>query len=209
MIQRTNFPILFYYFIRHAQSLATIQAWCVWLSQLHKLSLKDKSWEGECRGLTSRVMAAVSAVLKDGSADPGRTRLLVHSAAHFLVTLTGSVRPPSIWKQKEFTELYSLLPSLNLSPEDHRLMVRALSNVLILPWRGIPDQRWEDRQRYLAKFLQDLTTTFRKIRTVPNFQHNQVVQDEAKPVIIHTFQASEIYVLVYWRSVLNINFKHT
>ena len=133
-------------------------------------------------------MVAVSGVLKDGSTDPARTRLLVHSAAHFLVTLTGSVRPPSIWKQKEFTELYSLLPSLNLSPEDHRLMVRALSNVLILPWRSIPDQRWEDRQRYLAKFLQDLTTTFRKIRTVPDFAHNKAVQDEAKPVIIHTFQ---------------------
>ena len=129
-------------------------------------------------------MVAVSAVLKDGT----ERKLLVHSAAHFLVTLTGSVRPPSIWKLKEFTELYSNLHSLNLVPEDHRLMVRALTNVLLLPWRGIPDQRWDERQRHLAKFLQDLTTTFRNIRTMPDFSTSKSVQQEAKPVIIHTFQ---------------------
>ena len=65
----------------------------------------------------------------------------MHFVIHFAVTLTGSVRPPSIWKQKEFTELYSALPQLNLSPEDHRLMVRALTNVLILPWRDIPGKK--------------------------------------------------------------------
>ena len=45
---------------------------------------------------------------------------LVHSAAHFLGTLTGTVRPPSIWKLKEFTELYACLNHLKLEPNDHR-----------------------------------------------------------------------------------------
>ena len=49
---------------------------------------------------------------------------LVHSAAHFLVTLTGTVRPPSIWKLKEFTDLYSGVQHLKLQPEAHRLIVR-------------------------------------------------------------------------------------
>ena len=40
-------------------------------------------------------------------------------------------------------------------------MVKALTNVLLLPWPGIMDQRWDERQRHLAKFLRDLTETFR------------------------------------------------
>ena len=75
--------------------------------------------------------------------------------------MTGTVRPPSIWKLKEFTELYSNLNHLKLEANDHRLMVKALTNVLLLPWPGITDQRWEERQRHLAKFLRDLTENFR------------------------------------------------
>ena len=71
------------------------------------------------------------------------------------------MRPPSIWKLKEFTELYSSLNHLKLEANDHRLMVKALTNVLLLPWPGITDQRWEERQRHLAKFLRDLTENFR------------------------------------------------
>lgn len=71
------------------------------------------------------------------------------------------MRPPSIWKLKEFTELYSNLNHLKLEANDHRLMVKALTNVLLLPWPGITDQRWEERQRHLAKFLRDLTENFR------------------------------------------------
>ena len=65
---------------------------------------------------------------------------LIHSAAHFMVTLTGTVRPPSIWKLKEFTELYSGVHNLRLCPEDRRLLVRALTNVLLLHWPGLNEQ---------------------------------------------------------------------
>merc|ERR1719322_1471731 len=172
----------------HAQTLAALKAWCHWLSQLHKLSLEDKSYETECKDLIARIMVAVSPVLKDQS--PGRNRtLLVHSAAHFLVTLTGSVRPPSIWKLKEFTELYSTLPHLVLSEsEDHRLMVRALSNVLLLPWPGIPDQRWDERRLHLTKFLNELTGTLRNVRSIPDFASNKNAREQAKPGITHTLR---------------------
>ena len=176
------------FFFSHAQSLAALKAWCHWLSQLHKLSLEDKSYEGECKELISRIMVAVSPVLKDQG--NGRNKsLLVHSAAHFLVTLTGSVRPPSIWKLKEFTELYSSLPHLVLSDsEDHRLMVRALSNVLLLPWPGIADQRWDERRLHLTKFLHDLTSTLRNVRNIPDFPTNKSARDQAKSDIIHTLR---------------------
>lgn len=120
-------------------------------------------------------MVAVSPVIKNN-----RRNKLVHSAAHFLGTLTGTVRPPSIWKLKEFTELYASLNTLKLEPDDHRLMVKALTNVLLLPWPGIPDQRWEERQRHLAKFLRDLTETFRSIRMVPDFTTNKELQQQGK-----------------------------
>ena len=57
-----------------------------------------------------------------------------------MVTLTGTVRPPSIWKLKEFTELYSGVHNLRLGPEDRRLLVRALTNVLLLHWPGLNEQ---------------------------------------------------------------------
>ena len=176
------------YFYSHAQTLAALKAWCHWLSQLHKLSLEDKAYEGECKDLISRIMVAVSPVLKDQGVGKNRS-LLVHSAAHFLVTLTGSVRPPSIWKLKEFTELYSTLPHLVLSDsEDHRLMVRALSNVLLLPWPGIVDQRWDERQLHLKKFLHDLTDTLRNVRHIPDFATNNSAKEQVKPHIIHTLR---------------------
>ena len=161
----------------HAQALAALKAWCHWLSQLHSLALKDATFEPQCKDLTSKIIFAVSPVIKDDHSSFGANRLkLVHSAAHFLGTLTGTVRPPSIWKLKEFTELYSCLNHLKFEPEDHRLMVKALTNVLLLPWPGIQDQRWEERQRHLAKFLRDMTETFRSIRMVADFQTNKELQ---------------------------------
>ena len=133
-------------------------------------------------------MVAVSPVIKDDHQGSKNRLKLVHSAAHFLCTLTGTVRPPSIWKLKEFTDLYSCLNHLKLEPDDHRLMVKALSNVLMLPWPGIPDQRWEERQRHLTKFLRDLTETFRSIRMVQDFPTNKELQVQAKPLIIHTLR---------------------
>lgn len=168
----------------HAQALAALKAWCHWLAQLHSLALKNPHYEPQCKDLTSSIMVGVSPVIKDSHA---RQRL-VHSAAHFMGTLTGTVRPPSIWKLKEFTELYGSLNQLKLEPDDHRLMVKALTNVLMLPWPGIHDQRWEERQRHLAKFLRDLTETFRSIRMMPEFPGNKEMQRQATPVIIHTLK---------------------
>ena len=183
-----HFFHVFIFIFRHSQALAALKAWCHWLSHLHSLALKDPTFEPQCKDLTSRIMVAVSPVIKDDhQGSPNRLKL-VHSAAHFLCTLTGTVRPPSIWKLKEFTELYSCLNHLKLEPDDHRLMVKALSNVLMLPWPGIPDQRWDERQRHLAKFLRDLTETFRSIRMVQDFPTNKELQVQAKPLIIHTLR---------------------
>ena len=99
-----------------------------------------------------------------------------------MVTLTGTVRPPSIWKLKEFTELYSGVHNLRLCPEDRRLLVRALTNVLLLHWPGLAEQRWDEREKHLTKFLRDLTGQFRQLHT-DGFASNRSLQAQAQPVI--------------------------
>ena len=103
--------------LRQAHTLAALKAWCHWLSSLHTVSLKNDSYEPQCRDLTSRITVAVASVVKEPQSPPP---VLVHAASHFMVTLTATVRPPSIWKLKEFTDLYATVHQLNLSEEDFR-----------------------------------------------------------------------------------------
>ncbi len=161
-----------------AHTLAALKAWCHWLAKLHTASLKNPSFESQCRELTSRVTLAAVTVIKDGADAPASSSSsdLAHSAVHFLVTLTGTVRPPSIWKLKEFTDLYASNLRLRLPQEDHRLLVRSLANVLLLHWPGLSEQRWDERQKHLAKFLRDVTKDFRDLRAVQGFEHNREVQ---------------------------------
>ena len=59
-------------------------------------------------------------------------------------------------------------------------MVKALTNVLLLPWPGIQDQRWDERQRHVTKFLRDMSETFRSIRLVADFSTNKELQIQGK-----------------------------
>ena len=77
---------------------------------------------------------------------------------------------------KEFTELYSSLSTLKLNSNDKRLMIRALSNVLLLHWPGLSEQRWDERQKHLSKFFRDITGPFRQIQTTEGFATNRQMQ---------------------------------
>lgn len=169
------------FLVVHAQTLATLKAWCHWLAALHSEALNDSSYTWVSSDITSRIVSAVVIVVKEGENEK-----LVHAAAHFLVTLTGTVRPPSIWKLKEFTDLYSSIRHLRLQPEAHRLLTRSLCNVLLLHWPGITEQKWEDRRKHLTKFLRDITEEFRSLRVDPNFATSKELQKAAEPVILHT-----------------------
>lgn len=169
-----------------AHTLAALQAWCHWLAALHSEALQDSSYTWVCSDLTSRIVVAAVASLREPA-----TPALTHAAAHFLVTLTGTVRPPSIWKVKEFTDLYTAVPraqELRLGGEAHRLAVRALSNVLLLHWPGIPEQKWEERRKHLAKFLRDLTEGFRGLKADPAFPSDRALQAAAEGTIVTSLQ---------------------
>ena len=166
-----------------AETIAALKAWCHWLAALHSESLQDSSYTWPCTDITSNIVKQVVTVIKDTS-----TPALTHSGAHFLVTLTGTVRPPSIWKLKDFTDLYSMISQLELENEAHRLLVRSLTNVLLLPWPGTQEQKWDDRRKHLAKFLRDLTESFRNLKTQMNFVNDRRLQQQAEPCIILTLQ---------------------
>ena len=166
-----------------AETIAALKAWCHWLAALHSESLQDSSYTWVCSDITSSIVRQVVTVIKDTS-----TPALTHSGAHFLVTLTGTVRPPSIWKLKDFTDLYSMISQLELENEAHRLLVRSLTNVLLLPWPGTQEQKWDDRRKHLTKFLRDLTENFRSVKTQMNFVNERSLQQQAEPCIILTLQ---------------------
>jgi len=179
---RCDNPVITLGFLEvHAQTLGALKAWCHWLAALHSEALSDSTYTWVCSDITSKIVSAVVVVVKDGENDK-----LVHAATHFLVTLTGTVRPPSIWKLKEFTDLYSTINHLRLKPEAHRLLVRSLCNVLLLNWPGILEQKWEDRKKHLTKYLRDITHSFRSLRADENFINNKQLQKQAEPVIVHT-----------------------
>ena len=167
----------------HAETVAALKAWCHWLAALHSESLQDSSYTWVCADLTSGIVRQVVTVIKDTS-----TPQLTHSAAHFLVTLTGTVRPASIWKLKDFTDLYNMIQHLELQSEAHRLLVRSLTNVLLLPWPGTQDQRWDDRRKHCTKFLRDLTEKFRAVKTQANFATDRRLRAEAECHVVHTLQ---------------------
>jgi len=177
-----NYSVIVSAFLEaHVQTLATLKAWCHWLAALHCEALSDSTYTWVSRDITSSIVSAVVSVLKESE-----NELLVHAGAHFLVTLTATVRPPIIWKLKEFTALYTSIKHLRLKSEAHRLLVRSLCNVLLLPWPGIQEQKWEERRKHLTKFLRDITEDFRNLCQEPNFGQNRELQKQAEPIIIHT-----------------------
>ena len=81
-------------------------------------------------------MVAVSPVIKDNQMGSKNRQKLVHSAAHFLGTLTGTVRPPSIWKLKEFTgkSLSEALIFASTNPQyENRLFIELQVQYMKIP----------------------------------------------------------------------------
>ena len=68
--------------------------------------------------------------------------------------------------------------------------MRALCNVLLLHWPGmvVHEQKWDERAKHLAKFLRELTESFRSLKSSPALPSSAALQAEAAPCIILTLQ---------------------
>ena len=62
-------------------------------------------------------------------------------------------------------------------------MVRSLANVLLLNWPGQSEQRWDERQKHLTKFLRDITGPFRQIKQTEGFVHSQEMRLKGEQLI--------------------------
>ncbi|XP_059490018.1 exportin-6-A [Neocloeon triangulifer] len=126
----------------HAQVLAALKAWAPWLGEVpsgHKLAL-------EC------IRTAISTM----SENP--PPLVAHAAAHLLVSLTASLRSPEVSSLPEMQALLRQAPSFpSLPHEDKKLVLRSLANTLLLPWAGVIEQQWPERQSVYSSLIGAIT----------------------------------------------------
>jgi hypothetical protein len=100
----------YYLYFSHAQVLAALKAWCHWLAQFHTEDTLKPLYD---HLVSDMVNSSVPLLARRG--EPSK---LCHSAAHLLVTLTGTVRPPRIWELQPIRDMYHMAASLTyLLPE--------------------------------------------------------------------------------------------
>jgi len=94
----------------HAQILAALKAWCHWLAQLHTEDTMKPLYDHLVLDMVNSAVPLLAT--RD---EPTK---LYHSAAHLLVTLTGTVRPAQIWELQPIRDMYHMPTSFTyLSPE--------------------------------------------------------------------------------------------
>ncbi|PNF22047.1 Exportin-6 [Cryptotermes secundus] len=161
----------------HAQVLAALKAWCHWLAQLHTEDTMKPLYD---HLVSDMVNSSVPLLARRG--EPSK---LCHSAAHLLVTLTGTVRPPRIWELQPIRDMYHVAASLTyLLPEAQRLVQLALCNTLLQPSPGMTDQLWDLRYKLLANLIDSLTADFQRLGRLSSLPPEQ----HAHPVITSTLK---------------------
>lgn len=161
----------------HAQILAALKAWCHWLAQLHTEDTMKPLYD---HLVLDMVNSAVPLLARRG--EPSK---LCHSAAHLLVTLTGTVRPAQIWELQPIRDMYLMATSFTyLLPEAQRLVQLALCNTLLLPSPGMTDQLWDLRHKLLVNLIDSLTSDFRNLGHLST----QPPEQQAYPIITSTLK---------------------
>ncbi|XP_021927529.1 exportin-6 isoform X3 [Zootermopsis nevadensis] len=160
----------------HAQVLATLKAWCHWLAQLYTEVTTKPLYD---HLVSDIVNSTVPLLTRRG--EPSK---LCHSAAHLLITLTGTVRPPQIWALQPVRDMYNMVTTLtHLLPEAQCLVQLALCNTLLLPSPGMTDQLWDVRHKLLANLTDSLTADFQRLG-----HSAQTPEQQARPIITSTLR---------------------
>lgn len=122
---------------------------------------------------------------------------LVLPATHTLLSVVNTVRAAFLLQSPVIDKLYSDVAGgscVKLAPESQKLVYRALSNLLLLPWPNTPDveQRWEARQRNHSSFINALLQDFLMLRDkIQVLRENKALHYEAKPVITKSLNVLE------------------
>ncbi|GFQ82242.1 exportin-6 [Trichonephila clavata] len=169
----------------HAQILATLKAFCYWLTQYVKETREENS-----ESSIEKIIAEI-AIANIKKKVPEK---VTHSAAHLLISLTTTVRPAYLFQFIPVQELLTLIGKLELRflPIETQIVVyRSMSNVLVLPWANITSdsqQLWPIRSSQHDHLIQSLCEPMRSACSTPNFFQDKLLQEHAKPNILWVLQ---------------------
>uniref|UniRef100_A0A674NRY7 Exportin 6 n=1 Tax=Takifugu rubripes TaxID=31033 RepID=A0A674NRY7_TAKRU len=117
---------------------------------------------------------------------------LLLSSCHLLVSITSTVRPVFLVTLTAVQNIFNLITtegqSHRLPQEAHRLVCRALSNMLLLPWPNLPEneQQWQTRSSSHCSLVAALTREYRLLRGTVNIPPRQTDLNNMKAVIQQT-----------------------
>ncbi|KAG8185218.1 hypothetical protein JTE90_025889 [Oedothorax gibbosus] len=169
----------------HAQILATLKAFCYWITQYIK----------EQRQVNSE--SSVEKIIADIAITNIKIKVpekVTHSAAHLLNSLTATVRPAYLFQFIPVQQLLDLIGKLELRflPIETQIVVyRSMSNVLVLSWANvIPDaqQLWPVRSSQHDALIQSLCEPLKSVCSVPKFYQDKTLQEEAKLNLLWIFK---------------------
>lgn len=169
-----------------AGTLASLQVYCHWLSQLHLHSQVHKHYENEFVTIVSTCVDAVIPLLDEEV--PERVLL---PASHFMVSMATSVRPSFFVALENVQKLYHEVSAGKLRGtrvEIETLIYRALSNALVLSWPSQPDdkQEWPSRSNNHDNLIKALTVHYQRLVEHANVPDNKRFHAEAKSFISRT-----------------------
>lgn len=169
-----------------AGTLASLQVYCHWLSQLHLHSQVHKQYGNDFITIVSTCINAVIPLLNEQV--PKRVLL---PASHFMVSLTTSVRPSFLVALENVQTFYHEVSAgkLRRTPvEIETLIYRALSNALVLSWPSQPDdkQEWSSRSNNHDNLIKALTIHYQRLVERRNVPDNERFHVEAKSFISRT-----------------------
>lgn len=170
----------------HAQGLAALQAYCHWMAQYYLETHRQQQHQEKFVTLISKAVDALIPLLNKDV--PQRISL---PASHLLNSLATTVRPSFMTVLENIQKLFHDVNSGALSKlplEVQTLVIRSLSNALVLPWPNKADneQEWEVRSQNHHSFIESIKQPFKGVVETPGFSENNQLQESAKTHIHFT-----------------------
>lgn len=155
----------------HAQILAGLKTWCLWLV-MHK---HDHSHQ------VSDIVTITTSILLNGPHEPAKLSL---SAAHLLLCLTNMTFPPSLITLPPIVELLRNAPHIKYQDEHSvNVLHQSMCNLLIRPWGDLNDSDKNQRMMLIQVFFDALTKDFRTLTVNTNETQVQQVVLSTLPYI--------------------------
>ncbi|KAK2571880.1 Exportin-6 [Acropora cervicornis] len=163
----------------HAQGLAALQAYCHWMAQYYLETHRQQQHQEKFVALISQAVDALVPLLNKDV--PQRISL---PASHLLNSIASTVRPSFMMALEKIQNLFHDVNSGALSElplEVQTLVIRSLSNALVLPWPSKADNE-QSHQR----FIEHIKSPLKGVVEAPGFSENKQLQESAKTQIHFT-----------------------